>query len=84
MTGLITFIVRECQAPTVEVVIVNEAGARGIAVESVLRSALEAGDVTVTEAPDEATARTMLEDGDASIAIVLPADLGEDRRRSRS
>ena len=78
MTGLITFIVRESQAPTVEVVIVNEAGARGIAVESVLRSALEAGDVTATEAPDVAAARTMVEDGDASIAIVLPADLGED------
>ncbi|MCJ7711422.1 MAG: hypothetical protein MUQ32_11415, partial [Chloroflexi bacterium] len=78
MTGLVTFIVRESQAPPVEVVMVNEAGARGIAVEAVLRSALEVGDVTVSGAPDEEAARTMVENGDASIAIVLPADLGED------
>ncbi len=78
MTGLVTFIVRESQAPPVEVVLVNEAGARGIPVEAVLRSALEAEDVTVTAAPDEEAARTMVENGDASIAIVLPPDLGED------
>jgi len=76
MTGLVTFIVREAQAPAVEAVIVNEAGAPGAGVTDVLRSALQDMDGTVTEAADEAAARAMVEDGDASIAIVLPAGLG--------
>ena len=76
MTGLVTFIVREAQAPAVEAVIVNEAGAPGAAVATVLRSALEDIDGTVTGAADEPAARAMVEDGDASIAILLPAGLG--------
>ncbi|MHB8892910.1 MAG: ABC transporter permease, partial [Candidatus Limnocylindrales bacterium] len=78
MTGLVTFIVREAQTPTVEAVIVNEAGAPGAMVAGVLRSALEAREVTVTDAPDEAAARAAIASGDASVAIVLPADLGSD------
>jgi len=76
MTGLVTFIVREAQAPAVEAVIVNEAGAPGAAVANVLRSALEAADGTVTDAADEAAGRTMVESGDASIVVVLAAGLG--------
>jgi ABC-2 type transport system permease protein len=75
MTGLVTFIVREAQAPAVEAVIVNEAGAPGTGVANVLRSALEDIDGTVTDAADEPAARAMVENGDASIAIVLPAGL---------
>ena len=76
MTGLVTFIIREAQAPAVEAVIVNQAGAPGAAVASVLRSSLEGIDGTVTDAADEPAARAMVEDGDASIAILLPAGLG--------
>ncbi len=76
MTGLVTFIVREAQAPAVEAVIVNEAGAPGAAVATVLRSALEAVDGTVTDAADEAAGRALVESGDASIVVVLAAGLG--------
>jgi ABC-2 type transport system permease protein len=76
ITGLVTFILREGQAPTVEAVIVNEAGPAGTAAAGVLGNALEAQGATVTVAPDEATARAMIEDGTASVAIVLPSGLG--------
>jgi len=76
MTGLVTFIVRESQAPAVDAVIVNQAGAAGAVVAGVLRTALVEGDVTVTDAPDEAAARARVANGDASVAIVLPAGLG--------
>ena len=74
LTGLVTFILREGQTPVVHAVIVGAAPA-----EAPLVSALEAGlrsaGATVTEAPDEATARGSIADGSATVAIVLPADL---------
>ncbi len=74
MTGLLTFILREADTPTVSTAIVNEAGPPGAAIASALRSALEAADVSVTES-DEAAARAAVRDGDTSVAITLPADL---------
>jgi ABC-2 type transport system permease protein len=74
MTGLLTFILRDADTPTVSTAIVNEAGPPGAAIASALRSALEAADVTVTES-DEAAARAAVRDGDTSVAITLPADL---------
>jgi ABC-2 type transport system permease protein len=74
MTGLLTFILREGDSPAVSTAIVNEAGAPGTVVAGALRTALEAADVTVTQ-PDEAAARTSVERGDTSVAIILPADL---------
>jgi ABC-2 type transport system permease protein len=75
ITGLVTFILREGERPTIEAVIVNQAGQPGTVVAGVLEEALREQDATVTEVPDEATARSMIEDDRASVAIVLPAEL---------
>ncbi len=75
VTGLVTFILREGERPTIDAVVVNQAGAPGTVVAGALESGLRGQDATVTEAPDEATARSMVEDGSATVAIVLPAEL---------
>jgi ABC-2 type transport system permease protein len=77
MTGLVTFIVRESQEPDVHVVIVDEGSPVGPMVTDELTSSFMAEDITATVAPDEAAARALIENGDASVGIVLPADLGQ-------
>jgi len=74
MTGLLTFILREGETPTVSTAIVNEAGPPGGMIAAAMRAALEAADVSVTET-DAASARTAVRDGDTSVAIILPAGL---------
>jgi ABC-2 type transport system permease protein len=76
ITGLFTFILREGQTPTLDVVIVNQAGPPGAVISSGLTNTLAGQDATVTQADDEAAARAMVEDESASVAIVLPAGLG--------
>ncbi len=75
VTGLVTFILREGQAPSVHAVIVNQAGPAGAVAGRALGTALTAQGATVAQAPDEATARQMIEDGSATVAVILPADL---------
>jgi ABC-2 type transport system permease protein len=75
ITGLLTFILREGQTPTVAAVVVNDAGPAGLVITGALGSALTAQGSTLVAAPDEADARTMLRDGTATVAIVLPATL---------
>jgi ABC-2 type transport system permease protein len=77
MTGLITFIVRESQEPDVDVAIVDEGSPVGQMVTEELTAAFAAEDIAATEAPDETAARALIEGGDASVGIVLPADLGQ-------
>jgi ABC-2 type transport system permease protein len=77
MTGLIAFIVREGQAPTVTVVLVDGGTPLGQAVSGRLRSALEAQAITVIHAADEPGARATVMDGEADVGIVLPDDLGQ-------
>jgi ABC-2 type transport system permease protein len=76
MTGLVTFIVREGQTPVVDAVVVNEAGVPGTAVTSTLDGALAEDGGSAVIVADDAAARAAIEDGSASIAIYLPADLG--------
>ncbi|MEW6225441.1 MAG: ABC transporter permease [Chloroflexota bacterium] len=77
MTGLIAFIVREGQALSVTVVLVDGSSPIGPVVSGGLRSALEAEDITVVAAADEPAARAAITDGDADVGIVLPDDLGQ-------
>jgi ABC-2 type transport system permease protein len=74
VTGLVTFILREGQAPEVNAVLVVPAGPAAAAGTAVT-TALQQQGATVTTAPDEATARSMVESGPATVAIILPADL---------
>jgi len=71
ITGLVTFILRESQAPQVTAVVVNLAGTRGQLVGSALGAALREGGATVSEAADEAAARAAIEDKAASVGIVV-------------
>ena len=75
ITGLVTFIVRAGETPVPSVVIVNDAAGPAAVVGAGMASALEAGGMTVTEAPDEAAAESALEVGTATVAIVIPPDL---------
>jgi len=76
VTGLVTFILREGEAPTVDAIVVNQAGAPGIVVANALRTTLEGQDGTVAIVADEAAAEAIVGDGSASVAVILPADLG--------
>ena len=78
MSGLITFIIREGDTPTVHAVLVNEAGLPGTLVAAQLGAALEEEGGSFGILADEAAARSAVERGDASIAVVLPAGLGTD------
>ena len=76
VTGLVTFILREGETPTVDAVIVNQAGAPGLVVASALGSAFEGQGGSATVVLDDATAAAKIRDESASVAITLPAGLG--------
>jgi ABC-2 type transport system permease protein len=78
MSGLITFIIREGETPTVDAVVVNEAGMRGTVVATALGRAIEADGGSLQVLDSEAAARAAIEDGAASVAVIVPADLGAD------
>jgi ABC-2 type transport system permease protein len=76
VTGLVTFILREGQTPTVSAVVVNEAGPPGTIVVDALGGALRASGGTLTVVADEQAGRAAVEAGSANLAIILPAALG--------
>jgi ABC-2 type transport system permease protein len=71
LTGLVTFILRDAQAPVVHAVVVNAGGVPSPVVGA-LEDGLRSQGATVTEAADEASARASIVAGTASVAIVLP------------
>ncbi|MDH4141811.1 MAG: ABC transporter permease [Chloroflexota bacterium] len=75
VTGLLTFILREGETPTIDALIVNQAGQPGTLVAAELTRALEAEGATVQAAADEVSARTAVADESATVAVLLPADL---------
>jgi ABC-2 type transport system permease protein len=72
VTGLLTFILREGEAPSVDAVLLNQAGPVGEQVIAPLRSALEMQGGSLVEVDSESELRTAVRDGDASVGIVLP------------
>ena len=77
MSGPITFIIREGETPTVDAVIVNQAGLQGAVVATSLGTSIEADGGSFDVAESEAAAREAIEDGEASVAVILPAELVE-------
>ena len=75
ITGLLTFILREGDAPTVHAAIANEATGPASIVGERLGAALEAAGMTVTQVPSADAARAAVQDGEASVGILVPADL---------
>jgi len=76
ITGLLTFILREGQSPTIDAAIVNEAGQPGQVISGLLSSSLSSQGGSVVDVADEASARSGLRDGTISVAIIIPAGLG--------
>ncbi len=76
VTGLVTFILREGESPTVHAVVVNQAGVPGTAIAGALDTTLRAQGGSAVVVADEATARSMIGDDSASVAVTLPAGLG--------
>ena len=81
LTGLVTFILRDGQAPVVHAVVVN-AGGVPAPVVAALEDGLRSQGATVTDVADEATARASIVDGTASVAIVLPGSTTSSGARS--
>ena len=75
ITGLVTFIVRQSETPTVSAAVVSAGGAAGDAVATTLEGALTSAGVTVADAADADAARSAVEAGDVDVAILLPADI---------
>lgn len=71
ITGLVTFILRESQAPQVTAVVINLAGPRGLAVGHALEAALRTDGATVSDVADETAARAAIGDKAASVGIVI-------------
>jgi ABC-2 type transport system permease protein len=75
ITGLVAFILRGTGAPTVSAVIVSEAGAPATPIVDAVAGELRAQDATVRVVADEQAARAAIDDGAATVALILPADL---------
>jgi ABC-2 type transport system permease protein len=75
ITGLVTFIVRGSEAPSVSATVVGPGGAVGEAVAGRLATSLEAAGVTVVPTADEAAAHAAVESGAVDVAILLAPDL---------
>jgi ABC-2 type transport system permease protein len=78
MSGLITFIIREGDAPQIDAVVVNHAGLQGTLVAGALGAAIAEAGGSFEALTDDTAARTAIEQGDASVAIILPAGLADE------
>jgi ABC-2 type transport system permease protein len=72
ITGLVAFILRGSGAPTVNAVIVNQAGAAAAPGLEAVSAQLRGQGASVTTAADEAAARGAVDGGSASVALVIP------------
>jgi ABC-2 type transport system permease protein len=82
VSGLITFIIREGDSPTVQAVVVNEAGLPGTLVAGQLALSLEGTGGSLETVDDETAARAAVDGGSASVALMLPEGLGRDAEAS--
>jgi ABC-2 type transport system permease protein len=73
LTGLVSFILRESQQPTVSVSIVDGGAPNAATLIPALRSALEAGGVTVATGQSETDARAAVREERTTLAVVLQA-----------
>ena len=75
ITGLVTFIVREGQTPSVSTAVISDGGPAGAVVAKRLESLLAEGGVTVVQEAGADAARSAVEAGNLDVAILLPVDL---------
>jgi ABC-2 type transport system permease protein len=74
ITGLVAFIMREGQAPTVNAIVVNEAGLAATPITTAIQKAFADQGVGVRIATDVAAARAEIDAGTATVALILPSD----------
>jgi ABC-2 type transport system permease protein len=75
ITGLVAFILRGSLAPDTTAIVVNEAGPVTAPVAEAIATALRQQGAIVSLVSDETAARTAIDAGTASVAVILPADL---------
>ncbi len=75
ITGLVTFIVREGQTPTVSATVVSDGSLAGTVIARRIDGALEGAGVTIVEVTDADAARAAVAAGDVDVAVTLPSDL---------
>ena len=75
ITGLVAFILRGSLAPDTTAVVANEAGPLAAPVTTAITMALRQQGAFVSSVSDEAAARTAIDAGSASVAVILPAGL---------
>jgi ABC-2 type transport system permease protein len=75
ITGLVAFILRGSLAPDTTAIVVNEAGSVAAPVAEAIATALRQQGAFVSLVSDETAARTAIDAGSASVAVILPADL---------
>jgi ABC-2 type transport system permease protein len=75
ITGLVAFILRGSLAPDTTAIVVNEAGPVAAPVAEAIATALRQQGAIVSLVSDETAARTAIDAGTASVAVILPADL---------
>ncbi len=84
VTALLGWVLRDQQHPATRAAVVNLDGPSGGRVADALTGAARDGGIEiVVGAPDEASARTLLADDDADLAIVIPAGLTADLAAGR-
>jgi len=76
MSGRGAYILREGATPDIQAVVVAPAGTPAAVMGQLVGTAISDGGGTVTAVPDEAAARAAIADGTATVAILLPADIG--------
>jgi ABC-2 type transport system permease protein len=75
ITGLVAFILRGAGAPNVHAVIVDPGTPASAVLVPALTTELADAGGTVTTTRDEAAARSAVDDGSASVAVVLPSSV---------
>ena len=75
ITGLVAFILRGSLAPDLNAIVVNEAGPVAAPVADAIAAALLREAANVSTSTDDAAARSAIDAGSASVAVILPADL---------
>jgi ABC-2 type transport system permease protein len=75
ITGLVAFILRGSVAPDTNAIVVNEAGAAVAPVADAIVSALHQQGASAILVTDETAARSAIDAGSASVAVIMPSDL---------
>ncbi|HET7028005.1 MAG TPA: ABC transporter permease [Candidatus Limnocylindrales bacterium] len=75
ITGLVAFILRGSATPAVDARIVNEVGPQAAAIVDAVTTQLRSQGAKAEVVADESTARRAVDDGSATVALILPADL---------